>query len=200
MDEQRSAAISNSADTSRLSDDSVQGPSHVLSQVAPGMDDRRFSLRIKNVLCTAVFAALLLAGLAAYGVSRYGSLGALASAIQGRVLYVEPQRLPLGVLKPREHIRIGIRLHNLANKPIKVLGSHSIPSCGCLVAEELPVELVPGEVKEVPINLKAPANGPAKFEIVVTFYTNMAGEQPHVVLHGQLPPIETEGSSASNAG
>lgn len=200
MDEQCFATNSSSADTPRQMDVSLgeQTKSSLCPQQAMSVAARFRG--IKNILCTSAFATLLLAGLAAYGVSRYGSFGALVAAVQGHVLYVEPQRLPLGNLKPRQRITVRVRLRSLASQPIKVLGSHSIPSCGCLGAGELPVELTSYEVKEVPINLTVPASGRAGFEIAVTFYTNVAGEQPSVVLYGQVLPIETRGNSDSNPG
>jgi hypothetical protein len=133
-------------------------------------------------------------------VSRCGSFGALVAAVQGHVLYVEPSRIPLGDLKPRERITVRVRLRNLASQPIKVLGSHSIPSCGCVVAEELPVDLAPGEIKEVSINLTVPASRSAEFEITVSFYANVAREQPQVVLHGRVLPVDAGSGKPGGAG
>jgi hypothetical protein len=154
---------------------------------------------IKTALYTIAFVALLLTGLATYGVSRFGSVRALVALLRGRILIVEPECIDVGQLKPREHVSFGVRLRNLASRPIKVLGSHSIPSCGCLVAHELPLELAAGEVKEVPIHLSAPADGMDNFEIAIVFYTNVVGEQPQVTLHGRILPADVGNGSSRNA-
>jgi len=119
------------------------------AQSPPTIDRAKDTSRTKNIFLTIAFAALLLAGVAAYGVSRFGSFGALVAALQGRVLYVEPSRVLIEPLKPGESSIVKVRIRNLATGPIKVLGSRAQPHCGCLVAENLPTELAPGEVKEL---------------------------------------------------
>lgn len=174
--------------TSPISD-SIQGPLPVSpGQSVSALSKNEPNQRIKNILWTVVFATLLLAGLAAYGVTRFGSFSALFAALRGRILYAEQVRISVGILKPREQVAVRVHLRNLASRPIRLLGSHS--SCGCLVAKKLPMELAAGEVQEVSIQLTAPAYGPGEFENIVTFYTNVAGEQLLVKLYGRVLPSD----------
>lgn len=177
-------------------------PSLPPSESAQNLRVQRSSSWIKTALWTFAFAALLLAGLAGYGRIRFGSFGALTAALRGQAVYLEPARVTLGALKPRERITVTVSVRNLTSSPLKLLGSRSQPHCGCIVAEKLPTELAVGEVKEVKIHLTAPApaSEPAEFEILVTFYTNVVGEEPSVVLHGRVVSANAGSDRPRNAG
>jgi len=146
---------------------------------------------VRNALWTGGFVLLLLGAVLAYGLTRFGSLGALEAALRGQVLYAEPAVVSLGELRPREQVSVPVRIRNLTGEPVKLVGSHS--GCGCTVAEGLPLELGPGEVRELQIRVKAPAGGPAEMQATVTFYANVAGEGPEVVLRGHVAPADAGG-------
>jgi hypothetical protein len=180
-----------SRDATSPMDESVQetAQASLPVQSMPTARERRSVQWIKNALWTSAFIVFLLAVLAAYGFYRFGSINALVAALQGRVLYVEPTRISVGTLKPSEQATVKVRLRNLTENTIKVLGSRS--SCGCLVTSDLPVTLASGEVKEVSIHLTAPSGDLSEFEHTVIFYLSVAGEQPWVVLHGQIRSAKT---------
>jgi hypothetical protein len=150
-----------------------------------------FKPGLRSTLWTGLFVALLLAGLLGYGLFRFGSVEALRLSLQGHALHVEPAEISVGDLQPREQITVPVRLRNLTSGPLRVLGSHS--TCGCLVAGEgLPTELASGEVRELTVQVVAPAKGPAEFETVVTFYVPVVGDPPRVILHGRVLPPQKE--------
>jgi hypothetical protein len=154
---------------------------------------------LRKLLGVGALAILLLAALGGYGLYRAGSAGALLATLQGQALYIEQARVAVGELRPRQHVTVPVRVRNLTAGSLQLLGSHS--GCGCrLAAEGLPVELAAGEVRELTVHFTAPADGPAEFETVVTFYVNVAGEQPQAVLFGHVLPADVGSGSPKSGG
>jgi len=142
---------------------------------------------LRTALWTGGLIAALYAVLALYGLYRFGSIGGLVAFIQGRHLYVEPVHALVDGLKPGEPFEVLVRLQNLASRRVKVLGSHS--DCGCMSAAGLPVELMPGESRNLSVHLRSPAQAENEFRTIITFYVNVAGEQPEAVIRGRLVPL-----------
>jgi hypothetical protein len=138
----------------------------------------------RAVVGTGSLVLVLYGVLLLYGLHRFGSIGGLLAFLQGRALYVQPSRTWFGGLAPGEPFKASVRLQNLTGGPLKVLGSHT--SCSCTSAEGLPLELGPGQARDVSVQLRSPVEGPPEFQISVTFYVNVAGEQPEAWFHGRV--------------
>jgi hypothetical protein len=168
---------------------------------AIGMDLKGQNARsiLRTVLRTGGLIVALYCCLAVYGLYRFGSIGGLVAFIQGRHLYVEPVHALLDGLKPGEPFEALIRLQNLASGRLKVLGSHA--DCGCMSAQGLPLELMPGESRNLSVHLRSPKQAPTEFRTTITFYVNVAGEQPEAVVRGRLvPPAPNEILARPNRG
>jgi hypothetical protein len=93
------------------------------------------------------------------------------SQLRGEHLLVEPTICDVGSGIPGESKAVVIKIRNESNQPIRLVGGTS--SCACIVTDELPRTIGPGETMSVQIRVKF-TGSEGRFQQRFAFYTDDA--------------------------
>ena len=86
---------------------------------------------IRAVLLVAAVAASLLTALAGLAWWRFGSVAVGLAYLRGERLVIEPRVVELGEGRPDERRDVVIRIINLTDRPVRLLGSSA--TCQCIL-------------------------------------------------------------------
>lgn len=120
---------------------------------------------------TAFFAISL--GFVAFAEYRYGGIRVFVRSIRGETVILDPSRFNLGSITVGETIVRQSFLHNYTSEPIRILGANS--QCSCVVAEDLPAIVPPGESYTINVRIKPEAK--RKIEETIVLFTDHPAKQ-----------------------
>lgn len=142
---------------------------------------RRF---YKNVLACILLAAITLGVMATWGWVRFGSVKAALLYTGGVRLIADPTTGSVGDLAPRARATAKLRLVNLSDFPITILGSKS--SCTCMLVGDLPKSIPARGRGEVEVAYRAGAF-PGKIQQSVVLLTdNTTSPQVSIPITGRI--------------
>lgn len=121
---------------------------------------------IAQVLAIAV---IMLSSVFCYGTWRTGSINLVWPWLMGRELLFSPMCIELGDVSETPVVETKIRVINVSAKRLSVLGSQR--SCVCIGLDEFPVEIAPGETRDLRIKIGT-AKTAGRFEHRVRFFVN----------------------------
>lgn len=101
--------------------------------------------------CVLGFGGVLAAAWGA-AVSICGSTECALARLRGETLFVSPSRLDFGAGDADETLVATVVVHNLSDRPIRLVGGTS--DCSCVAANGLPCTIPPRESRTIPIQLK----------------------------------------------
>lgn len=81
----------------------------------------------------------------------YGSLSLALSTLRGDHLALESQVIDLGRVRPGEPVEVEIRVRNISDTPVYILGTP--PACSCRVLLALPALVKPGQSLGLPVRV-----------------------------------------------
>jgi len=116
-------------------------------------------------------AALLFLGFTGLGTLIYGSPRAALARMRGEVLAVTPRYVDFGATSQGMHLRQWVEVHNWADRSIRLVGGTS--DCSCVTTAGLPITILPGEARAIPIELKVPPSAPGSFTRVAELWTDV---------------------------
>lgn len=136
------------------------------------------------------FWAILLIGLAAtWAWFRRGSMNAAMSDIRGQVLIVEAVKDEV-VAAPGEVVETQIKVRNLMDQPLTILGCRL--TCTCMKPKNLPLVLEANEESQVVLEYAA-ADSASFLKVGVQFYL----DQPSVAVRTTVP-VRTDSGQQSD--
>ncbi|MEO2088913.1 MAG: DUF1573 domain-containing protein [Gemmataceae bacterium] len=130
------------------------------------------TLRVPIGLIGVIAALALLAGL---GTLAFGSLDAAIAKLRGEPLGVSPAVLDFGTGKPGESLSTSVTVRNFTTDPVRLIGGTS--DCSCLVTQDLPVTIPPGESVSIAVKLKVPGGTPGQMTRWVEVFTDCPGQR-----------------------
>lgn len=113
---------------------------------------KRIRKRLPWIFQVLIVAGLVLAGVSTWGYARFGSIGSALAFARGDRLIAETKSLSFGPVLAGPTIQQHTRLTNYSNRTIKLVGSNA--SCSCVLSEDLPLTLAPGESHLFKIGVK----------------------------------------------
>ncbi len=119
---------------------------------------------------SVLVAAVALSVMTAVALRSYGSLGSALAALDGQPLVLDTYFIDVGTVVQGDERRPEVRVSNHSNKTIRILGARA--SCVCAMAEELPVELVPGGTAGLRLRLKTRTAKFGPFRHGIDLYTD----------------------------
>lgn len=119
--------------------------------------------------------AIVLATLAGVGTLAFGSLDAAIAKLRGEPLSVSPALLDFGHGKPGESLTTSVTVRNYTTDPVRLIGGTS--DCSCLVTQDLPVTIPPGESVSIAVRLKVPGGTPGHLTRRVEVFTDCPGRR-----------------------
>jgi hypothetical protein len=121
-------------------------------------------------------ALLILSTSFCYAYYSYGSVRNLLSAVRGQPLIVNSPRQSFGTIKPGEVARVPFRMENVSSSPVRVVGC--FVHCSCLLDQQLPFTVMPGETAELLIKVPAvSADSGKEVSYSMELYTNLSTQQ-----------------------
>ena len=123
--------------------------------------------------------AIVLATLAGVGTLAFGSLDAAIAKLRGEPLGVTPAVLDFGQGKPGELLTTSVTVRNFTTDPVRLIGGTS--DCSCLVTQDLPVTIPPGESVNIAVRLKVPGGTPGQLTRRVEVFTDCRGRRTLVL-------------------
>jgi hypothetical protein len=109
----------------------------------------------QGLLAAGATAVVLLGLLAAAGTAAYGSPEAAVARLRGDPLLVTPGYLHFGDGPAGETLASEVRVSNLTDRPVRLIGGTS--DCSCATTASLPLTLPPHGEEVVAVRLKLPA-------------------------------------------
>jgi hypothetical protein len=165
----------------------------------------RFCLRALLFDCNSIvglfarsfaFAILVVVGLCAWSVYRFGSLETgLRYGLHGERLFVSPQVIDLGDL-PRDGERVAeISIANHSHSPVQLFGAGT--RCSCVEVEQLPLSIAAGESRRVNIRISGVSAGIGRqrteFSQIVELHTDSPVRRTlHVNIRATLVAVEPD--------
>jgi hypothetical protein len=123
-----------------------------------------------KVASPALIVALLLGLAAAAGYLAYGSVDLALAKLRGEPLSVSSEYIGFGSGQPGETLSSVVRVYNLTNVPVNVVGGSS--DCSCVTTHDLPVEIAPGGSVVLTIDLILPQSQPGTFTRTAVLWTD----------------------------
>lgn len=128
-----------------------------------------------------VAAAACVAGLTvvlvvlAFGVAilRLGSVAAVLAWARGSSAHVLAEPVVLEGVAPGTEVSAGLRVRNVSERPVRVLGGTC--DCSCGVLHDLPVLLDPHERREIRITVTTPRQAGGRFHHKICLYLSSPG-------------------------
>ena len=120
-------------------------------------------------LLVAALSGVLLASLGLWGRWRFGSISAGIAYLSGEPIYLDRETLDFGKVGPHTDQSAVIKLLNLTDSELRLVGSQS--SCSCTFLDSLPATLHPRERKAFRIKVH-PRPGSDRFEETIDIFTN----------------------------
>ncbi|MEZ6034945.1 MAG: DUF1573 domain-containing protein [Planctomycetaceae bacterium] len=117
----------------------------------------------------AAIAVVMLSSVFCYGTWRTGSINLVWPWLMGRELLFSPMSIELGDVSETPVVETKIRVINVSAKRLSVLGSQR--SCVCIGLDEFPVEIAPGETRDLRIKIGT-AKTAGRFEHHIRFFVN----------------------------
>ena len=131
-------------------------------------------INVGGVCCRfCLIAIIVIFALWLATVVRFRSWKGAIGYAQGFSPHVVAGSVKLVDLQPGQETTLPLRLTNVSRSPIEVLGGNS--DCGCVVVQDLPLRLEPGEYRDVPVAVAAPGKEGVVFSHRVLFYLNAEG-------------------------
>jgi len=120
----------------------------------------------------AITAVLVLLG---FGVAmlRLGSVAAVMAWARGSSVIVLAEPVVLDGVAPGTEVSAGLRVSNVSERPVRVLGG--ICDCPCAVLHDLPVLLNPKECRELRITVTTPRQPGGRFHHKICLYLSSPG-------------------------
>ena len=135
---------------------------------------RRLNWLVQTILLTG----LIVAGLTGWAFWRYGSVSAASEYFHGNRLIADTREKSFGEVNAGHNPIVRVRLTNLDDRPITVLGART--KCTCVVMGKLPMTIASQAEQPFAIEIRtARKDGP--FEEVVRLFTDHP-TQPELVL------------------
>ncbi|MFO0960897.1 MAG: DUF1573 domain-containing protein [Isosphaeraceae bacterium] len=162
------------------------------SMTNPSQSRGRLSWVLRNTLA----AVLVLAGVSAWGLARFGSIPSALAYARGDRLIPDARSLSFGRVDPGSTVEVGTGLTNHADRPIQLIGSNA--SCSCLLPEELPVVISPGGSHRFKIGIDSHARRGVVHERIVIFTDSPTQSQVGLTVSGEIltpRPSEPPGES-----
>lgn len=104
--------------------------------------------------CGAILALLvILLGLGSWW---FGSPQAALAHLRGEHVSVTPGLVNVGQGSPGEVCRATVEVSNWTDAPVRLIGG--ISDCSCVLTDDLPLTIPPGEVRSVTVQVKLPAS------------------------------------------
>ena len=128
------------------------------------------------ILTIALGVSLTLAGilvLFAITAIRFGSARAAVAYFKGYSPCLVAAPLRLGEVKPGARVPALLRVKNVSRKQVTILGGTA--SCGCVLIEQLPTEVEPGEHRDLRITVRVPSKHGRRFAYSMLFYLDAPG-------------------------
>lgn len=122
----------------------------------------KWSVGSLAVLCLVVSLGWLVAR---YG---FGGTEVLLRYMRGEKVVVTPQRFELGLIKAGETIVKETLFHNNSSDTIRILGANT--QCSCVLAEDLPATVRPGESYTFHIRVNPEVN--KKIDETIVLFTD----------------------------
>lgn len=123
----------------------------------------RFLWMLKNILA----AGLILVIVATWGYVQFGSFTSALAYARGDRLIADSKSLFFGQVVAGPTIQQHTRLTNHANRAIKLVGSNA--SCACVLSEDLPLTIAPGNSHLFRIGVKTDKRSGAIREQIALF-------------------------------
>jgi len=120
----------------------------------------------------AITAVLVLLG---FGVAmlRLGSVAAVLAWAGGSSVIVLAEPVVLDGVAPGTEVSAGLRVRNVSERPVRVLGG--MCDCPCAVLHDLPVLLDPKECRELRITVMTPREAGGRFHHKICLYLSSPG-------------------------
>jgi hypothetical protein len=141
---------------------------------------------------TIVLVVLLVSGL----VLGFGSWEVAMAYARGESTFVMADPAQLADVRPDEEISTTIRLRNVSTVPVRILGGNA--SCGCMVLQDLPLDLKPGEYRTIQIRVRPPKKEGARFRYDVVLYESAPGPPVLTYVSGTVAGAAKSGSDSDN--
>lgn len=128
---------------------------------------REFSCtRMMTIILTLVFLGLFVQ----VGRTRYGSISNALQYLRGERLLVDDRVRLVGDVKVGDQIRIPYTFTNWSDRNIKLLWAKT--SCSCLVVDDLPTTITPGESRAISVGLDVPREASEIYQKVTIYSTD----------------------------
>jgi hypothetical protein len=108
---------------------------------------------IKSLLWPAVAAACAVAIGIIWAYVQFGSLAAAKAYLDGLALLPDSFTKSLGRIRANEECHCDFELTNVSGLDVEVLGAEV--SCSCVVADNLPFKIAPGQSRNLTLKVKA---------------------------------------------
>jgi len=122
-------------------------------------------------------ASLVFAAAAVWGICHFGSFrGAMNYYLRGESLSVDSITRSFGVAKPSDRLNVSFNLTNQGDETVRILGCQAY--CNCVVPQDLPFALRPGEKSSftisvhIPSGIQANREGSTHLELPLTLFTS----------------------------
>jgi len=120
----------------------------------------------------AVTAVLVLIGFS-LALVRLGSAAAASAWARGSSTHVLAEPVVLEGVAPGTEVSAGLRVRNVSERPVRVLGGTC--DCSCGVLHDLPVLLDPHERREIRITVTTPRQAGGRFHHKICLYLSSPG-------------------------
>jgi hypothetical protein len=133
-----------------------------------------------------VTGALITSAILALGYVHFGSLRVAFAYLRGERLISSSRLIECGALQPGAERDLEFSICNFTAASIKLLGA--TPTCGCIITDQVPASIAPGERKQMHLHLRAPVGATDReFWQEVVYYTDYADKQVvTLAIHGTV--------------
>ena len=127
-------------------------------------------------LCKVCIAASLVVALVVVSPSRNAIRLLTALAPETQSIVADPSMKSIGTVYGGQKMQLAFALRNRSRATVRIAGSTT--NCGCIVLEDLPFTIKPGEEKHLNVWVVAPDPKPTRqeFDQTVTLFTNSPGQ------------------------
>ncbi len=135
---------------------------------------QRWAFLLQILLLTGLFSLLI------YGWAWWvtGSPSLVGPYLQGRRLLFDPAEIVIQDAEPGATIVRKVHVLNLTGNRATLLGS--LPSCRCLTLDEFPIEIEPGQSRDLSIRTRIPSK-PGEFAHTIRLFSNTGNTEAYLL-------------------
>lgn len=139
-------------------------------------------ISVRSTLEVLLLVAIILTGVAALVVWRFGAVGNALAYLHGASLVPDKTVIDFGDVDARSTVKGSFALHNLTTGVIRITGSRG--SCDCTVVDALPMNVGPGEKKTIEVSVST-GSKTESWEHIVELYLDKAGPPLRLIVKGR---------------